>query len=177
MKIAARFEDSDENNGNISMPRRFLGMGNAIHIFNPKRPCSEIYSTVIHELAHASHWNIAKSDYNQENEEMYRIRNSWARGVQYSLVRMKYPTYSGAITIRPRYTQLVVDLIDTEADGTGNNGLSIAMGDNVSGYTIRQIEDCLLGVRTWDQWRTKIYNAYPANATRRNLQTLFNSWR
>jgi hypothetical protein len=36
-------------------------------------------------------------------------------------------------------------------DGTGDY-------DQVSGYTIRQIEDALNGIQTWDAWKNKIIN-------------------
>jgi hypothetical protein len=47
--------------------------------------------------------------------------------------------------------------------------------DQVSGYTIRQIEDALLGERQWQNWRLKIQNSY-TNATENNLESLFIYW-
>jgi len=45
------------------------------------------------------------------------------------------------------YVTVVQDMID----GTGDY-------DQVSGYTIRQIEDALNGIQTWDAWKNKIIN-------------------
>lgn len=47
---------------------------------------------------------------------------------------------------------------------------------NVSGYTIRQIEDCLGGATSFNKWKTNINNKYPNNATKQHLQELFNAW-
>lgn len=177
LKIAARFEDGDVA-GNTNMGRRFLGLGNAIHIFKPIRPPYEIYGTVLHELAHASHWNMAKSDYNIDNDASNRVVESWAVGVSNILIKRKYPTYRGYVNSSHKlYTQVVIDIIDTEADHIAlvNWGLNIASGDNVHGDTLRQIEDCLPGSTSFDKWRTKIYNTYPHNATRVNLNTLFSA--
>ena len=43
------------------------------------------------------------------------VAESWARGVQWELARIIYPDYRGGATIRPNYTQVVVDMIDERA--------------------------------------------------------------
>ena len=45
----------------------------------------------------------------------------------------------------------------------------------VYGYTIRQIEDCLHGQRTWENWEDYIRRRYN-NPTERFLNELFNNW-
>ncbi len=67
-------------------------------------------------------------------------------------------------------------MIYIEADFRDGVDFNIRQGDNVSGYTIRQIEDCMVGTTTWSQFRQKFYNNYPNNSTRGNLQTLFDAW-
>ena len=177
MKIAARYENGSGVNGNTMMVRRFLGLGNAIHIFNPDRPVEAVYNTVIHELAHSSHWNLSKSDYNRSDLETDRVVESWAVGVADVLTKMKYPSYRGRYYGDHQvYTHIVVDMIDDEVGAYENYGYGSTRGDNVSGYTIRQIEDCLPGARSFDTWRKNIYNRYPYNETRDNLQALFNAW-
>ena len=177
MRIAARYEENSSN-GTTSMIRRFLGLGNAVHIFNPDREIESIYSTVIHELAHTSHWNLAKSDYNRTDFETSRVVESWAVGVSDALTKLKYPRYRGRYygSNDQAYTRVVTDMIDTDADAYNNYGRNSMNGDNVTGYTLRQIEDCLPGARTFDKWRDNIYNKYPYNVTRNYLQTLFSSW-
>jgi hypothetical protein len=47
--------------------------------------------------------------------------------------------------------------------------------DQVSGYSIRQIEDALQSKKTWNEWRDNIKNSYN-NATEKNLYALFAHW-
>ncbi|MFZ2430920.1 MAG: hypothetical protein WAW57_07235, partial [Lutibacter sp.] len=95
-------------------------------------------------------------------------------GVQWELTRMIYPSYRGGLTILPDYTQIVVDMVDINYSYSSNlnNGL---YNDNVSGYTIREIEDALDGEKTWDGWKNNIKNKYN-NGTENNLDALFNYW-
>ena len=157
MKIKAFYESNSESNGNHREERRFLGA--QIKIYNPQNPTIELYATTIHELAHASHWDMAGSDF--DNSET-KVKESWARGVQWELTRVVYPNYSRGYN--NRYTGVVVDMIDV----VGGN-------DQVEGYTIRQIEDALNGEKSWISWRNNIKNRYN-NATENNLDALFNTW-
>ena len=65
--------------------------------------------------------------------------------------------------IDPNYTNLT----SNQNEGFWN--------DNVTGYTIREIEDALLGQRTWKGWKDNIKNRYN-NATENNLDALFSAW-
>ena len=159
LKIRACYETNDVSNGNHMSERRFLGLGSAIKIYNPHHSSMNIYATVIHELAHASHWNMGAWDYNKT----YKIvKESWARGVQWALTRMVYATYIPDYFTD--YTGVVHDMIDARSGY-----------DQVSGYTIRQIEDALEDERTWDGWKTNIKNSYE-NETEENLEDLFDYW-
>ena len=62
------------------------------------------------------------------------------------------------------YTGVVVDMIDP-----------IGGTDQVTGYTIRQIEDALNGKTTWNSWRDNIINTIE-NDKEENLATLFDRW-
>lgn len=88
---------------------------------------------------------------------------------------MKYPNYKGGSTIRPKYTQVVVDMIDKPANFNQNNGSERLLEDNVTGYTIRQIEDALIHQEKWNNWKNNIKNKYN-NGTENNLDALFNHW-
>ena len=179
MKIAANFERNDDELGLHSSWRRFYDMP-VINIWNPlTRTTDQIYSTTIHELAHASHWGMDRSDYNDTER---KVKESWARGVQWSLTTQTYPNYRGGGEIRPNYTEVVLDMIDARAplDGSGNpidqnTGSEVLTQDDVEGYTIRQIEDAINGQKTWNGWRDNIINRYN-NATEGNLPTLFAHW-
>lgn len=170
MKLRA-FMSSDANS-NFSAARRFLGLGSAIQIYNPHFSSMTIYATVIHELAHAAHWNMDSSAFRKLGSPSI-IKESWARGVQWELTRMVYPDYRGGGTLRPNYTQLVVDMIDAPFDINQGVGFPI---DNVQGYTIRQIEDALKGQTSWEGWRDNIIRMYN-NETENNLPALFEHWR
>ena len=47
--------------------------------------------------------------------------------------------------------------------------------DRVSGYTIRQIEDALVGQKSWNNWKNNIKNRYN-NETKDNLDAAFSYW-
>jgi hypothetical protein len=81
MHIRAYNEDNG-NNGTHNAGYRFLGLGSAIKIYNPNRASNAVFGTTIHELAHASHWNMDSDGYN--NSETV-VAESWARGVQWSI--------------------------------------------------------------------------------------------
>ena len=168
MKIKAFYESNSESNGNHREERRFLGA--QIKIYNPQNPTIELYATTIHELAHASHWDMAGSDF--DNSET-KVKESWARGVQWELTRMVYNGYQGGSTIRPSYTQVVIDMIDNANDF--NNGSENLLEDNVNGYSIKQIEDVLSNSSSWDAWKNNLKTKYN-NATENNLDALFNHW-
>lgn len=90
------------------------------------------------------------------------VVESWDRGVQWELTRMIYTTYQPYYF--SDYTGVVQDMID-----------GISGYDQVEGYTIRQLEDALMGERYWQNWRTDIQNTY-TNATENNLESLFTYW-
>ncbi len=159
LKIRAHNEANSDINGSHCAACRFLGLGSAIQMYNPQRDSDDTYATVIHEIGHASHWKMSGSDYNNGDGI---VVESWARGVQRELTRMVYsgynPPYFG------NYTGVVRDMID----GFGWN-------DQVSGYTIRQIEDSLEDERTWSNWENAIRNDH-VNPTENNLDDLFDFW-
>lgn len=168
MKIGANYEENIRILGDHGAWRRVLHI-DRIRIFNPQLQTVSVYATTIHELAHASHWGMDRSDFNDTES---KVKESWARGVQWELTRMVYPNYLGGGTIRPNYTQVVVDLIDFPVDR--NNGAG-APSDQVQGYSIRQIEDALNGQESWNSWRDNIINRYN-NGTEANVPTLFSFW-
>jgi hypothetical protein len=77
----------------------------------------------------------------------------------------------------PFYTQVVVDMIDPNyASPTQSEHNNFGFwNDNVTGYTIRQIEDALVGQTNWIGWRDNIKHLHN-NATEQNLDALFNAW-
>lgn len=47
--------------------------------------------------------------------------------------------------------------------------------DRVENYTLKQLEDALVGAKSWNQWRDNIKSKY-SNSTEIHLDELFNNW-
>lgn len=161
MKIAAHNRENDEINGYHQKDLRIFGIVPRLNIYNPQKQTQEIYATTIHELAHASHWELRKNNWNDNNLES-KVKESWARGVQWELTRMVYPSYQPFYF--GDYTGVVQDLID------GKSGY-----DQVENYTIKEIEGVLSSTSSWDSWKNNLKNRYN-NATENNLDAVFNRW-
>ncbi|MCG8582661.1 MAG: hypothetical protein MI866_22245 [Bacteroidales bacterium] len=172
VKISAKAEKNPDANGYHSKDSRFLGIRSRIYIFRNDYNYTDIYSTVIHELAHASHWELRKNNWRSTSD---KVKESWARGVQWELTRMVYPNYRGGVTILPNYTQVVVDMIDANSRSSYFNTNWGIWNDNVTGYTIAEIEDVLSYTSSWDGWKNNIKNKYD-NDTENELDTLFDNW-
>ncbi|MCY7355880.1 MAG: hypothetical protein LH609_00095, partial [Rudanella sp.] len=162
-----------------------------IRIYRPSRGPYALYSTAIHELAHASHW--AMDRWNNRNSDKI-INESWARCVQWHFTSLEYGNNwdSGIQYSNPTvqdnfdnvYTPIFIDLIDN-VNQAGNTYFSeifnqnrtapAFMVDNVNGYSIRQLEDILVGSRTMLQLRDNLRDAY-VNPTEGDLNQLFASY-
>ena len=71
------------------------------------------------------------------------------------------------------YTSGGYDMIDT-VNQRNLYGSSYPI-DRVSGYTIKQLENALVGAKSWWQWRDNIKSKY-SNPTEIYLDELFNNW-
>lgn len=179
LRIRCHNEASDEHSGYHSPSKRFLGLGSAVHVYNQQLKWNfyqmdNIYATVIHELGHASHWNMSSGGDYRNSEDI--VAESWARGVEWELTKVVWGNYipdywrkkakdAEDEKERYNYTIVVKDMIDADFSG----------GDQVAGYTIREIEDALVGQRTWNGWKDNIKNKYN-NGTENNLEVLFDYW-
>ena len=168
MKIRAYYGSGDVG-GWHNKDLRHFGIFARIRIYSRYlyryRDSPQIYSTTIHELAHASHWELRKWNWWKRwwnQGPATKVKESWATGVQWELTRMKYPEYKAYYV--NKYTGIVQDMID------GIDGY-----DKVSGYTIRQIEDVLSYTSSWEDWKNNIKNKYN-NATENHLDALFTYW-
>ena len=179
MKIRAYNEENSEVNGSHKEERRFLGA--QIKIYNPQNSSREIYATTIHELAHASHWDIWRNSGFDDTESI--VKESWARGVEWELTNMVYSNYNPSYS-RLRYTGVVEDLIDgfktrnsyrfwTDQNPWSNQFRTYE--DKVKGYTIKQLEDAIKGQKTWLNWQNNIINSIN-NETSNEVQNTFNFW-
>jgi hypothetical protein len=164
--------------GTHKASRRFLSLGSQIKIwrFSTFNDIQNLFGVVIHELAHASHWAMTdpKSHYHEADDI---VIESWARGVEFFLTRSVYGTYTPSFFRMkdghqpdPRfynYTGLVRDLVDVDN--------SAALGDQVSNYTLRQVEDELRNTRHWNPWRDKIKTNI-TNSTSTHVDALYDYW-
>jgi hypothetical protein len=137
----------------------FFGGGSlGVAIFGADRPKIDIYATTIHELGHASHWNLrGRNHYYFGVHTRCELRETWATAVEWAITSKVYgelqnkPTFSygdfqsySRNIIAGGYTPLMIDLIDSfnqffslEPDTYPN--------DNVSGFSITDCENALRG--------------------------------
>jgi hypothetical protein len=170
MKLGA-FNESGGDLGDHSSWRRMFGLGEQIHIYGPNRSSMEIYSTAIHELAHAVHWDLSAVDYERCDNI---VGESWPRGVEWVLTKMIYPAYRGRENSAV-YTNVVMDMIDSSGQEHYNYG-TFAPIDQVNGYSIIQIQNALVDSPTFDWWEFHIYFS-DNNPTKSHLNDLFNYWK
>jgi hypothetical protein len=196
MKIPVYDEDEDVN-GSHCKDCRAGGILPRLRIYSRFRQCDEIYGTTIHELAHSSHWELRRNNWNDNNLEK-RVKESWAEGVEWSFVLARYmacgdndparndnfqrrgtsnPNNSDNDAFLKAYTPIVVDLIDNENQRLTRTplfGINLPI-DQVTGYTILQIENTLSSSGNFAGWRNQLFDRYN-NPTEANLTELFNNW-
>jgi len=113
------------------------------------------------------------------------VVESWAVGVAYEISRATYPINTLkngnwqyitktdiAGPLEKKYTPIVIDLMDTYNQYKSYDPDEYA-NDNVSSYSLAQIEEALKGAKTLEQWRDNLKNLYD-NPTESNLDELFN---
>lgn len=184
LRIGA-FTQSNDVNGNHSSFWRSFGLWTPIKIYTFERSNEQTYATTIHELAHASHWNIDRSDFNDTDGI---VKESWARGVEKELTSLIYGNLDYRFKYsRLRYTGIVEDLIDDKGkdnevksfyfwtEENSWNQLTRTYNDNVAGYSIRQLEDALVHKETWSAWEKSIGTIN--NPTRPYLSSSFDYWK
>lgn len=171
LKLGAYNQVNTTADGDHSPWRRLWGIGEAIHIYNPDRSADRIYSTTIHELAHAVHWDMDGNGYRNSNTN---VSESWSVGVQWVLTKMEYPNYLGRLNGTPNYTNIVMDLIDAPGQEFFNHG-TFAPIDSVQGYNIVEIQNSLVGVWNLEAWKNNLFYQYE-NTTENNLDPLFTYW-
>ncbi|TVZ25917.1 hypothetical protein JM83_0858 [Gillisia sp. Hel_I_86] len=116
-----------------------------------------------------------------------RLMETWARTVEIAFANERYArkfTISGyeykfnnyqnfGILDDIHYTSAGWDMIDN-TNQRFRYGLTRPI-DRVSGYTLKQLEDALIGARSWNQWRDNIKNMYN-NSTEQYIDELFANW-
>lgn len=191
MRIRGHPYEGNSIGGDYDESRGFWGLGSDIHIYGGVYSLSfddEIFSRVIHELAHAAHWSLSSSDFYYSDAF---VRETWARGVEVLLTRDVYPDFS-SIYYKLAYCGVVEDLIDGSLHPEGlekktqyyydfDNSTSVLFDspkkyiDKVSSYTLPMIERSLIGARNCEQWRDNLLRLYD-NPTEKYLVETFDFW-
>lgn len=174
-----------------------------IHIKAWGRPSDEVYGTTIHELSHALHSVLDRSSYDNIVRDAFlnntsavqnrnrRLLETWPTTVEIMMTLDRYrtkfnvPNYSVyqntslnnnqriTIAAENHYTSGGFDMIDDFNQSViFNNQFPI---DRVNGYTLKQLEQSLIGARYWSQWKDNVKNKYD-NPTEIFLDELFNNW-
>ncbi len=153
----------------------------------------DIFGTTIHELAHASHWEIGYTTGQYVWDALFsepKVPESWAVGVEWQITNDVYHwislygrhpvtntpyqdlTINNIIGDSDGYTPLVIDLIDER----NQYGSSLMPNDRVQGYTLSQIENALsLSFGNWWSWRNNLKNFY-TNPTEEYVDYLFQTY-
>jgi len=177
MKISAYDSDGDINGVNWGGWDGF-GIIPDIKIWRSvngrERDTDEIFSTIVHEIAHTTHIQLMNAGLIQFGQVSKTIRESWAVAVQWRITSMEYrergipnygtPTFfNGVDNFRVNfayqywnsgfgndYTSVFIDLVDNFNQLNQAFVLSPAMSriggvnDPVSGYTLQTIESAFL---------------------------------
>ena len=157
----------------------------------------EIFSTTCHETCHSTHVPVMNAVYIQYSQVTTFIAESWPVAVEWFLTQMEYRergianygTESYRITasfpldggyqfwdrgISTNYTPIFIDLVDNFNQSSLNSTLP---NDNVSGYTLANIESTFLkNVYGLSSLRTALKNNKPAGVTDAQIDLLLSSY-
>jgi len=154
----------------------------------------------VHETAHASHIETMNASEIQFSQVSSIIYESWAMAVQWQITAMEYrergipdfadPFYTNTNSTRLRfgfqywnrnmsnaypYTSLFIDIIDNYNQSGAFAGLAVT--DNVSGYTLGQIENTFLKhVYGLSSLRNELKSHKPIGVTDAQIDELINNF-
>lgn len=163
---------------------------------NIYRNSDGIYGSTVHELTHASHYEMDRNFYMKNTRERTLMKESYCEGAETIMTNQRYRMLFGngyrgsknafntnnAFSLynshmqntlasgMGAYTPLVVDLNDNLNQNTVINTRPV---DRVSDYTLKQIQDALNGSRSLNDWRSNLINNYN-NPTEANIDDVFN---
>jgi hypothetical protein len=146
-----------------------------------------LFGTSVHELAHASHWEIGYSYGQYVVDAIFSepfLPESWAQGVEAYITSKIYgdspkyewdqDKYLSSILGNGGYTPIVWDLMDDYNQKIEENVLCPV--DNVKGYTLNQLESALYTNYTWKNWKNAIKSNFD-NPTENKLDELFGQYK
>lgn len=169
-----------------------------IHIKAWGRPSDEVYGTTIHELSHALHSVLDRSSYDNivrdawlDNHSSVQNRNrrlleTWPTTVEIMMTLDRYRTKFGNPDYQYKWNKQSLTILDENHYTSGGFDMiddfnqSVIFDnrfpvDRVNGYTLKQLEQSLIGARHWSQWRDNVKNKYD-NPTEQFVDELFNNW-
>ncbi|WP_295681192.1 hypothetical protein [uncultured Fibrobacter sp.] len=167
-----------ESNGRYSYN---LGGLEEICISTYGRSSKEIYTTVIHEVGHTSHyWNTSQS-LSKFFDLPEDFRNTYTRGVENFFAEKRYgvpgQTYHSNV-----YTGIIEDLQDSDAFyKPKGDGYVVVKGDAVRGFNIVDLEKAVFATSSLTELKKYLKKHYPSNAggrvyTNQAMDDLFNYW-
>ena len=126
-------------------------------------PTHDMFSATLHELAHCAHYYWYNSTHSDDNfhapvaVQFKFVMESWATCVQWKVTTDYYDGMFGqtgygggkqswTATTSNEYTPIFIDLMDDYNQGRHYGGS--VPNDNVSGYTLKEIQDNILGLST-----------------------------
>lgn len=181
-----------------------FGLFAQVHIKAFGKPSDEVYGTTIHELSHALHSVLDRSSYDNIVRDAFlatdshvrnrnrRLLETWPTTVEILMTLDRYKTkfdnpyykvYQGnnyqnyqnrTIVSQNHYTSGGYDMIDDIDQRFHYTDNSYPI-DRVNGYTIKQLEQALIGARLWSGWKDNIKSKYD-NPTEVYLDELFTNW-
>jgi hypothetical protein len=124
-----------------------------------------IHGTTIHELAHNAHyehfytrdtWLPRAAEFSKMST---RLKENWARGVQYNLTRKMYNEFVNDYFTD--YGGIIEDLMDNNASTADGKST-----ESVSGFSIVQLEDCVLRSVDLTEMKGCLKQRYPSRTDR-----------
>ncbi|SMO32761.1 hypothetical protein SAMN06265379_10153 [Saccharicrinis carchari] len=188
------------------MYARTLGVLPSIYIREWDVSSYRVYSTTIHELAHAAHWDMDRGAFrelvkkaydiptNASNSKSYvAVIESWPEGVEWYFTTNRYKKYlnQNSFVYMDNYQYRILPNYSSDdfyktytsiiIDLMDNFNQSVKYGrwypvDRVKGYTIKQIESALKGARSWNKFRDRIKNINSSNNDDDEIDELFANW-
>ena len=173
---------------------RSQGVAVWIEINTKNRTSRRIYATTIHELAHSAHYDNMRTNswYFPKTIEFYnlpiRLKESYAAGMDWHFQVKRYGSFypynkerlSGYYSSMG-YTGLIQDLIDGNLMYARDYIKKTPDGDQVSGFTINQIEKAFYKSYSWDGLKENLKKDYPSGKDGRSytataMDNLFKHW-
>ncbi len=131
----------------------------------------DIFRSTIHEIAHCAHHKWSRSTYRHCDKI---VKESWARGIAYYVAReVDYGDVGERFS--SIYTGLVLSLTRDDFE----NSVKTSEGTvkyHLKKFTLSEVERCLKGCTTWNQWRDKLKNTENGKGQENEIDKVFDAW-